>query len=61
MMAEDSYFSPGMKENPFYYDGISVDEYEKEREYYFSNFKTLVMEGKYKPLWKQKQEKEQNK
>lgn len=32
---------------------MSPDEYDKEREYYFKNFDSLVKNGKYTPLWKQ--------
>ena len=52
-MAENNWATPTMKEVPFWYDGISEEEYEKEREYYFKNF-NLVQKGMYIPLWKQK-------
>ena len=42
-----------MKHNPWWRDNMSPDEYDKEREYYFKNFDSLVKNGKYTPLWKQ--------
>ncbi|MEF9917159.1 MAG: hypothetical protein RR275_03470 [Lachnospiraceae bacterium] len=44
--------TPTLKEVPFWREGMGVDEYDKEREYYSKNFVTLVQSGKYKPLWK---------
>ncbi len=43
--------SPGMKEYPFWKEGMSVEEFEKEREYYQKNF-DKVLDGTYQPLWK---------
>lgn len=42
-----------MKHNPWWRDNMRPDEYDKEREYYFKNFDSLVKNGKYTPLWKQ--------
>ena len=43
--------SPGIKEYPFWRAGMTVDEFEKEREYYQKNF-DKVLDGTYTPLWK---------
>lgn len=42
-----------MKHNPWWRDNMKPDEYDKEREYYFKNFDSLVKNGKYTPLWKE--------
>lgn len=46
---------PTLKEAPYWREGMTPEEYDIEREYYGKNFK-LVREGKYKPLWKQREE-----
>lgn len=46
----------GLKEYPFVYDGMSIEEYCKERNYYADNW-TDVRKGTYVPLWKQRGEK----
>jgi len=43
-----------LKEVPFWRDDMTPEEYDTEREYYAKNFH-LVREGKYVPLWKQKE------
>lgn len=43
-----------LKEVPFWRDDMTPEEYDIEREYYAKNFH-LVREGKYVPLWKQKE------
>ena len=57
-MAEmyEDWATPTMKEAPYWRDGMSPDEYEAEREYYGRNYVSLFLKGKYKPLWKQKEE-----
>ena len=45
--------TPGMKEYPFWRNDMTIDEFDKEREYYLKNFEQLVLTGKYVPLWKQ--------
>lgn len=40
-------------EYPFTYPGITVEEFEKEQRYYALNY-DKVIDGTYKPLWKQK-------
>lgn len=47
--------SPEMMKNPWWRDGMSPEEYDKEREYYIGNFETIVKKGLYIPLWKQNQ------
>lgn len=44
-----------IKESPYWRDGMTVEEYEKEREYYYKNYDS-VKEGTYIPLWKQGKE-----
>lgn len=50
----DEWATNTMKHNPWWHDGMSPEEYDKERQYYFDNYDTLVTKGKYIPLWKQK-------
>lgn len=52
----EGWATPTMIHNPWWRQGMTPEEYDKEREYYFSNFDTLVVNGKYVPLWKQKAE-----
>lgn len=52
MEANKSWASPGMKEYPFWRDEMSVEEFDKEREYFQKNFEK-VQDTTYKPLWKQ--------
>ena len=42
-----------IRETLFWRDGMTPEEYEKEREYYYKNMES-VKNGTYKPLWKQK-------
>ena len=44
-----------LKHNAWWKEVMTPDDYDKERDYYFSNFDTLVVNGKYVPLWKQKE------
>ncbi len=46
----------GMREYPFIYPGMSIEEYCKERNYYYENWPHKVHEGTYEPLWKQRGE-----
>ncbi len=46
--------SYSLKEAPYWRKGMTVEEYEVEREYYYKHIED-VKEGKYKPLWKQKE------
>lgn len=42
-----------LKEEPFWRDGMSVEEFETERNYYLTNWDKWKT-TKYIPLWKQK-------
>ena len=48
--------TPGVKEWEFYREGMTVEEYEREREYLGEHFEEWKNHT-YIPLWKQKQEK----
>lgn len=52
MEGNKNWATPGMKEYPFWRADMSVEEFDKEREYYLKNF-DLVQEGNYVPLWQQ--------
>ena len=41
-----------LKEVPYWRDGMTPEEYDKEREYYYRNL-GLVKSGEYKPLRQQ--------
>jgi len=49
----DDWSTPNLRKYPWWRDGMTPDEYDKEREYYYKNFDELVKTGLYKPLWKQ--------
>ena len=51
IMAED-WARATLKEVPFWRDGMSVEEYERERDYLNLHLEDLK-NGKYIPLWKQ--------
>lgn len=53
MEEKTDWVSPGVKEVPYWRDGMSPEEYEMEREYYYTHLE-YVKKGDYKPLWKQK-------
>ena len=55
-MEDDKWITPTMKEAPFYYEGITPEEYDIENIYYQSHFDEYL-NNKYKPLWKQKENK----
>lgn len=40
---------------PFWRDGMTQEEFDREGEYYCNNYFNLVETGQYTPLWKQKQ------
>lgn len=44
--------SPTLKEAPYWRDGMTVEEYETEREY-FNKHIDEWQNGEYLPLWKQ--------
>lgn len=59
MMEENKdWATPSLKEAPYWRDGMTPEEYDVEREYLARNWETLVETGKYKPLWKQREEAE---
>lgn len=51
MEGDKEWATASLKEVPFWRDGMSVEEYEKEREYYYKHIDD-VKAGTYKPLWK---------
>lgn len=53
-MNKNDWTNSAIREAPYYYPGMSVEEYERERRYFYDNIK-LVVEGKYLPLWKQRE------
>lgn len=53
-MVENSWAPFSLQEVPFWRNGMTPEEYEKEREYYYQNFYTSVQDGTYIPLWKQR-------
>ena len=48
-----------LREVPYWRDGMSIEEYEKERDYYYRNIKNF-WNGTYTPLWKQKMSTSEN-
>ena len=50
--SDDDWCTPGMREAPFYYEGITPEQYELERTYLAEHFKDL-QNGTYVPLYKQ--------
>lgn len=55
MDGKPDWLTPTLMEVPFYRDGMTQEEYEKEREYYGKNYHLIISgEMKYRPLWKQK-------
>lgn len=52
MKTEKDWANGTLKEVPFWRDGMTVEEYEKERNYLHDNWNKL-MDGTYVPLWKQ--------
>ena len=50
--SDDDWCTPGMREAPFYFEGISYEQYEKERTYLAEHF-TDLQKGVYVPLYKQ--------
>ena len=54
MEDDKGWASETLKEVPFWRDDMTPEEYDEERMYYAKNF-NLVKEGKYIPLWKQRE------
>lgn len=59
MFSVDDWASPSLKEAPYWREGMSPEEYDEERIYYYKHFATLEERINYKPMWKQKLEEEQ--
>ena len=57
MMDENNWATPTLKEAPYWRDGMSPEEYNVERTYFYQHLEKLK-NGTYLPLWKQKQGKE---
>ena len=51
MVENKEWATASLKEVPFWKEGMSVEEYEKEREYYYNHLAD-VKAGTYTPLWK---------
>lgn len=49
---------PILLEYPFVRPGMTIEEYDEEREYYSRHSASDLKSRKYKPLWKQREEKE---
>lgn len=54
MVRESEWATETLMEAPFWRNGMTPEEYEKENVYLSKNFH-LLREGKYVPLWKQKE------
>lgn len=54
MKNEKDWATSTLKEAPFGRNGMTLEEYEIERTYYYENFYCLVKKGIYTPLWKQR-------
>lgn len=50
--AIESWATHSMREFIFWRDGMSPEEFEKERDYFYQNI-DMVRKGEYVPLWKQ--------
>ena len=53
MEENKEWLNPKVKETPYWRDGMTPEEYDIEREYYYMHLDD-VRKGTYKPLWKQK-------
>ena len=49
---EEDWATPTLKEAPFWKDGMTPEEYDEEREYFYKHYEDYT-NGKYKPLWQQ--------
>ena len=52
-MAESDWATPNQKEAPYWRKGMSIEEYEAERTYFFQHLKEFS-NFTYQPMWKQK-------
>lgn len=53
MEENKEWLNPKVKETPYWRDGMTPEEYDIEREYYYMHLDD-VRKGIYKPLWKQR-------
>jgi len=54
---KNNWAPPTLREMPFWRDGMTPEEFDREREYYYDHYDDLK-NGTYKPLWRQKGAKE---
>ena len=54
MVKKSDWATENLMEAPFWRNGMTPEEYDEEREYLGKNFH-LLREGKYTPLWKQRE------
>lgn len=52
MAKESDWATYSLMEAPFWRNGMTPEEYEEEREYYYMHLED-VKKGTYKPLWQQ--------
>ena len=52
-MGESGWATPTLKEAPYWRDGMTPEEYDGERDYFYKHWDDYI-HGKYVPLWKQK-------
>ena len=57
MVKHSDWATETLMEAPYWRNGMTPEEYDEEREYLGKNF-TLLKEGKYIPLWKQREKSE---
>lgn len=48
---DDDWCTPGMREAPYYFEGITPEQYEEERVYLANHIDDYV-KGVYKPIYK---------
>lgn len=53
MEEKSDWATPSLKEVLWWRNGMTVDEYEEERTYYYEHFEE-VRKGTYKPLWNER-------
>ena len=52
MQKESDWATYSLMEAPFWKNGMTPEEYEKEREYFYKHLED-IKKGTYKPLWQQ--------
>ena len=55
MAKESTWATYGMMEAPYWRNGMTPEEYDREREYFYKHIED-VKKGRYLPLWQQKME-----